>query len=182
MPYPRKTHTICMLPNIFRRAKKLSENQFLAEHTLAKIIEPTAGTSRLEELLVWSEEGIFCALARSCWRVTFQKDLENFPSGVCPRFHTSPESRKGQGRPPFRFTSTIFSSSTKTLGSTWVVVRSKPSARALGPKWMQSAKVTSSLCFSNFCRFSFCLSWMGFYHIFYPALYQCSLGREDILG
>lgn len=50
MPYPRKPHTICMLPNITRRAKKLS--QFLAEHILAKNTESTAGTSRLEGPLV----------------------------------------------------------------------------------------------------------------------------------
>lgn len=43
---------------------------------------------------------------------------------------------------------------TKVLAAIRVVVGSKPSMKALGLKWMQPAKATSSLWLSNFCRFS----------------------------
>lgn len=177
MPYPRKPHTICMLPNITRRAKKLS--QFLVEHILAKNTESTAGTSRLEGPLVWSEEGIFvhwhAALGgwhfREIWRTFLQEYVPDF----------SLPQRVGKVKEgPLSGSLVLFSPpGTKILAANWVVVGSKPSVRALGPTWMQSAKATCSLCFSNFCSFSFSLR-MVFYH-FFTLLYISVLKERKTL-
>lgn len=111
-------------------------------------------------------------------RITLQKYLEIFPSGVCPRFFTSAESRKGQGRPPFTFTSFIFSSRYKGAGCYLSCGRKQAIKESFGSKVNASSQSHFFPLLQQFLQVFPCLS-----RVFLsPAPHQCPLGKGDTLG